>query len=154
VHLVSCLVGGLSQANQNVYWVSDEDSVMASMHHQLDVATLLSKFSSHYVRHPLGELGVGTTRIDEGDRFEEDLAAVADLVAGGLAEVTSRVLESCGSRIPSGVAIDHRAGFKPKASVIADWFWTAGGSLRRVAVLIERVDRGQLSISRFDMSVM
>jgi hypothetical protein len=68
---------------------------------------MLSSWSSHYVKHNLGELGIGTTSIDEGDRIEEDLAAVADLVAGAAAEVVTRMAEQCGGRIPRDLAVER-----------------------------------------------
>jgi hypothetical protein len=71
-HLVACVIGGMSQPRQNIYWISDEDSVFANIIRQRDVARLLSAYSSHYTTHELGELGIGTTSIDEGDRLEED----------------------------------------------------------------------------------
>jgi hypothetical protein len=100
-HFIALVMGGLSQARQNVYWLSDEDNIFANLVRTADVTRVLSSYSSHYVRHELGELGVGTTSIDEGDRIEEDLAAVADLSAGALAEVLTSMAESCGGRIPS-----------------------------------------------------
>lgn len=106
VHFVAVLQGGLSQPHQNIYWISDEDSFFANMVRSADVTRLLSSYSSHYVKHGLGELGVGTTAIDEGDRVEEDLAAVADLVAGAVAEVMTRMAEQCGGRIPRDLAVE------------------------------------------------
>lgn len=153
-HIVSCLVAGLSRRRQNIYWVSDEDNVLSNAARHADVANIVSRFSSHYVKHELGELGIGTTKIDEGDNLEEDLASVADLVAGGVAEVVARLLERCGRRIPSGVSVEQSGPIKPKASRIADWFWSPGGSLRRVAILVERMNRDQLTVSRLDMHTL
>jgi hypothetical protein len=150
-HLVACLVGGLSQPGQNVYWISDEDSLFANPGRQHDVARLLSSFSSHYTRHPLGELGVGTTALDEGDRLEEDFASVADLVAGAVAETTSRLSEACGGRIPQNVAVEYPREFLPKADLIARWLWAGGGQLRRVVVLFEAQGPVTISVSRYEM---
>ena len=92
--LIACVIGGLSQPFQNIYWISDEDSLFANIVRHTDVTRVLSSYSGHYVRHELGELRVGTTSIDEGDRLEEDLAAVADLAAGALAEILTRMADS------------------------------------------------------------
>ena len=150
-HFVGFIAGGLSQRGQNVYWISDEDSIFANLLRHDDVANLLSKFSSHYVNHELGELGVGTTSVDEGDRIEEDLAAVPDLAAGALSEVLNRVADSCGGRIPTNLAVERNRGFLAKADLISRWFWLGRSSLRRVAVLFEKHPNG-FSCSRFQMA--
>jgi hypothetical protein len=149
-HLVGLVEGGLSQPGQNIYWISDEDSLFANLVRHGDVARLLSSYSSHYVKHNLGELGIGTTSIDEGDRVEEDLASVADLVAGGIAEVTTRMAEQCGGRIPTHLAVERNKIFLPKADLIARWFWLGKSNLRRVAVLFEKQTQG-FSCSRYQM---
>jgi hypothetical protein len=60
VHLITCLAGGLAKPGQNINWISDKDDILAKFGKSKDIALLLSKFSSHYVRHPLGELLDGT----------------------------------------------------------------------------------------------
>jgi len=150
-HFVGCVTGGMTQPAQNVYWISDEDSSFSNLQRHADVAKLLSKFSSHYVKHELGELGVGTTSVDEGDRMEEDLAAVADLAAGALSEVLNRLAGLCGGRIPTNLVVEHSQEFLPKADLISRWFWLGRSSLRRVAVLFETHPNG-FSCSRFQMA--
>lgn len=150
-HIVACIVGGMSQPNQNVYWISDEDTMFANSERAADLSRLLSTFTSYYVGHPLGELGIGTTVIDEGDRLEEDLAAVADLVAGGLAETTAELSKVCGGRIPTQVAVEYPKRLRPKAELISDWFWAPGGDLRRVAILAEQLDGRRYTVARHDM---
>lgn len=149
--LVACLVGGLSQPGQNFYWISDQDNLLGNSKQSHDVGRLLSSFSSHYTHHALGDLGIGTTALDEGDRWEEDLTAVADLVAGGVAETANRLSEVCGGRIPTKLAVEYSKEFVPKADLIARWLWTGGGPLRRVAILFERELDRQYSVSKFEM---
>jgi hypothetical protein len=152
-HFVSCLIGGLSQPNQNIYWISDEDSLFANETRSKDLARLLSSFSSHYATYPLGELGIGTTAIDEGDRIEEDFASVADLVAGAVAETTTRLSDGCGGRIPHNLTIEYAKEFIPKADIIARWLWLGKSNLRRVTVLFEKRQDGGFSVSRQQMIV-
>lgn len=150
-HFVGCLIGGLSHPNQNICWISDEDSLFANKVRSKDLARLLSSFSSHYTKYPLGELGIGTTAIDEGDRIDEDFASVADLVAGAIAETTTRLSETCGGHIPHSLAVEYTKEFLPKADLIARWFWLGKSNLRRVAVLFEKQRDGGLSVSRHQM---
>ena len=150
-HIIACLIGGLSLPGQNIYWISDEDSLFGNQAKSRDVARLLSSFSSHYAHHRLGELGVGTTSLDEGDRFEEDLTAIPDLVAGGLAETTNRVSELCGGRIPANLAIDYPKEFLMKADLVSQWFWAKSERLRRVAILFEQQPDGRYTVSKHEM---
>jgi hypothetical protein len=150
-HTVACLVAGLSQPGHNIYWISDEDELFANPDRHHDMGQLVSGFTSVYVRHTLGELGVGTTAIDEGDRWEEDLAAIADLVAGGIAETTNSVAQACGGRLPSNLAIEYSGSLSGKAELIARWLWTAPGALRRVALLFEKHPHGQYAVSKYEM---
>ena len=94
VQFVAIFMAVFSNPGQNVYWISDEDELFAGAK-LMDTKRMIEKFTSAYIQHPLGELGLGTTKIDEADRFDEDCASVADLVAGATAEVLSRILTSC-----------------------------------------------------------
>ena len=149
-HFIGCLYGGLSQLGQNVYWISDEDNIFANSLRKHDVAQMLSIYSSHYVKHSLGELGIGTTSLDEGDRFEEDFAAVADLAAGGIAEILTTMANDSGGSIPVHLALQRSKPFLPKADLISRWFWLGKSNLRRVAILFERQPKG-ISCSRYQM---
>lgn len=151
IHVVAALVGGLSQPNQNVYWISDQDNIFGNERQSQDVAKLLSSLTSHYVRHPLGEVGIGTTALDEGDRWEEDVTAIPDLVAGALAETTTRLAEHCGGYIPTSIAVPYDNPLLTKADFVARWFWSRGGDLRRVAILFAQQLDGRYAVSRHEM---
>jgi len=150
-HLVSFLTGGLSRPGQHIYWISDQDDVFADKLKSADSAQVVSRFTSHYVKHPLGELGVGTTALDEGDRFEEDLAAIPDLVAGATAELATQLVEVCGGCIPHGVAIPFDRLLVRKVELLSDWLYDDRGSFKRVIILFEKQHDGSLSVCRLDM---
>jgi len=98
----------LTQPEQNVYWISDEDELFANPIKANDTKRMLQCFTSAYISYSLGELGVGTTRIDEDDRFDEDCAAIPDLVAGSTAELLTSLIREHGTlpdvpaEVPSG----------------------------------------------------
>ncbi len=150
-HLLSCILGGLSRPGHNIYWISDQDGLFANNVRHKDMARLAGIFSSCYVKHALGEVGLGTTVIDEGDRMEEDLASVCDLVAGATAEVATCLAEYCGGAVPYNLAVRYSRPLLPKAKCIADWLWRPGGLLKRVAVLFDLQRDGRMSVSRFRM---
>jgi len=141
-HFLACLIAGLARPEQRVFWISDEDNLLNSQAHREDVARLLSRFSSYYMPDHFGQLGIGTTELDEGDRWEEDISAIADLAAGALAEVANRLSDACGGRLPANLSIEHRDPLLAKAELIAEWFWAAGGTLSRVCIVYEETPNG------------
>lgn len=151
-HIVALLIGGLSKPDQNIYWISDEDELFANEAASLDLRDLLGRFSTAYTPHALGELGLGTTSIDEGDRFEEDHVAVADLAVGAVAEMLSGLCSVAGGHLPVGVAVPFREEFTPKTALINSWFLRSTASFRKVCIVIERPAPSQLAVFRFNMS--
>jgi hypothetical protein len=148
-HLIGLLLGGLSIRGQHVYWISDEDALFANGRTTSDVQKLLEMFTRYYVRHDLGELGMGTARIDEGDRFEEDYLSVADLAAGAMAEVLSRISLESGGRLRPGIAVPFSGSFSEKSEILCDWFMSREGALRKICVVIERLSPSQYAAFRW-----
>jgi len=148
-HLVSLIVGGLSRPNQNIYWISDEDMLFANARKSEELAKLFSGFTSVYVKHQLGELGVGTTKLDESDLFAEDLAAIPDLVAGTVAETTTKLSMAFGGRIPYGVVMPSPSGFTSKTDLLTSWLSDQTQNLKRVVILFEDENDGTIRVSRF-----
>ena len=152
VHFISIVIAGLAKPNQNIYWISDEDEIMANPMRSSDVATLISAFTSMYVKHNLGELGVGTTRIDEGDRLEEDFAAVADLAAGTVSEMLTKVsntsssssfYESSAHELP-----DYLSG---KTEIILAWLGDNYRRLKKSILLFEQTKAKMFGLTRLQL---
>jgi hypothetical protein len=152
-YTVAMLVGGMSQPNQAVTWLSDEDNLFSNERHSADVARLLGNFTDHHVKHPLGVRGIGTTALDEGDRAIEDIVAVPDLIAGAVTELANSVADVCGGRIPSYLAIDYRGKVSAKSDIISSWLWETPGKLARVVARIDTVEQGAYAVSKWDMSM-
>lgn len=150
-HVAACLVGGLSTSGQDITWISDEDNMFGNTALSKDVGNIFSKFCSHYAKHSLQPLKIGTTKIDEGDRFEEDFTSIADLVAGGLSEMVTRLSSMCGGKVPAQLAVDYTKELPAKVELITNWFWHPIGNLKRLAVLFEDRENGQYSVSKLDM---
>jgi len=85
-HFISLLIAGLCSEGQNVFWISDEDEMFESAQKSEDTLRLLTMHQKMNVSTPLGTLRAGTTKMDTGDRFEEDITAVADIAAGAFGE--------------------------------------------------------------------
>lgn len=152
-YTLALLLGGLSRPEQNVMWLSDEDNLFSNAAHAADVARLLATFTDHHVKHKLGHRMIGTTAIDEDDRQLEDLVAIPDLVAGGVAETVNRVAEVCGGRIPNNLTIEYEKELTPKAELMLRWLWRARGPLTRVVARIDVHPGAFYAVSKWDMPV-
>ena len=147
-NFVSIFIGAMGKDAQSMYWISDEDDIFANPTKQADVATMMSWLGNLYIRHHPGELGVGTTAIDPGDRAEEDIVSVADLVAGALADAVTKI-----SKHPkwftSRITIVP-SGLKPKTERIVSWLATRKPHLKYVSIVFDRSDQSDYSMRRME----
>jgi len=150
-HFVSLLIGGFSRPGQDVYWISDEDGIFDNPGKTEDVRMLSSAFTSRYVTHELGNLGMGTTKMDEGDLFEEDLASIPDLAAGAINEILETLYGFSGGPIPLRVGIPFNENFSEKTNIIARWMFSERIKLKNIIVLIEPDIGKKTRISKFNL---
>lgn len=128
---------GLSHQNQHVYLISDNDNIFANASKSADVARVLATFTELLSTHELGEKGIGTTSIDPGDCIDEDLTAIADLIAGASAEAIDARVEAYG---PLANVVVPAPRLSPKAEIIMDWFSTrCGQPLHKLGLAISGV---------------
>ncbi|MBA3770956.1 MAG: hypothetical protein H0X13_00325 [Ramlibacter sp.] len=150
-HLVALMLGGLGVPGQNAYWFSDEDELFANEVCSQDLAAVLGLLSGNYVRHTLGNLGLGTTSVDEGDRYEEDSVAVVDLAVGAVAEHVTTLRRRLG-HLPTNVAYECDAVFSTKTEVISGWFGDKSSRLRKVLVVFEPAPNNKTAVFKMDFS--
>jgi arsenate reductase-like glutaredoxin family protein len=149
---VSLLIAGLTHPNQNIYWISDEDNIFANYHRSQDMTFLASSFTSYYAKHPLGELGIGTTQIDEDNLRLEDLMTLPDLLAGALAEVATNIADSCNGHIPAYLALNLPAKLSSKTKRLIDWLADDGQLMKRPIIVFDLTDAGLLQVFRLNLS--
>ena len=125
--------------------------MFANLKKAQDLKQMLSRFTSYYVKHPLGELGIGTTSLDEGDRFEEDLAAIPDLAAGAVSELLTKLCASYGGIIHPSIVIPFSGTFSPKTELLISWLGDRSQRLKKVVILFEKQGNGSFSVSRLNM---
>ncbi len=147
-HVVSILIAGFSKPKQNIYWISDQDSLFANPGRAQDVSKLLSALTDIYVKHDLGQLGIGTTSVDEGDRLEEDFAAIPDLAAGGLSECLNALCQMCGGKIAGGLAYPIPQNITQKTALLISWIMDNTHQLKKVVLLFESGGDDRFGITR------
>jgi hypothetical protein len=146
-HVISVLLGLITKKGQNVTWISDADETFATESHRQDCAKLMGRFSSLYVHHGMGQLAIGTTELDEGDRLEEDLAAIPDLSAGAISELLTSVRNELGN-IP-GIPYLGPRKVSRKTEVITDWLFTPNSWHPKITCVAHHVDGGKQQIGLF-----
>jgi hypothetical protein len=89
--------------------------------------------------------------LDEGDRYEEDLNSIPDLMCGATAESATVVAKKCGGRIPSNLTLPLNVGLSAKSDRIMSWISDQSYPLRRAVIVFETTPTGGLSVFKFDM---
>jgi hypothetical protein len=147
-HFCSLLIAGLSHEHQDIYWISDEDSLFANPSYSSDIVNITSHFSSYYVKYPLGKLGIGTTKLDEGDYQTEDLTLVPDLVAGATAELATKIAQKYIGHIPMKMALSIPDNLSQKAKSIVDWLANDSDKLKKSVLVFDIYENNQLGVFR------
>ncbi len=148
VAFIAIFIAGLAKPKQNIYWVSDEDDIFANPQRSADTAKLLSALTSMYVDFNLGELGIMTTKVDEGDRFEEDLNAISDLSAGAIAELLNQMSLTGSGKVRVGLVYPMIQNISKKTEIITTWLSNNDCNLSRLTFLLEEAHEGMFGIAR------
>ena len=143
-HLVGVLLGLTTVEDQGVWWISDADDSLAREAHKGDFAKMAGIFSGWYVRHKLGQLGVGTTDTDVGDRLEEDLTAIPDLAAGAVGELLNNMSSEFG-KLPGITSLGPQK-LSEKADLITSWFFHPNVRHKKIACYVQEVTRGHVQV--------
>jgi len=101
-----------------------------------------------YVKWKPGRLGIGTTKLDEGDRFEEDMSAIADLAVGAFCEYLGMLYEQTGGQVSAATDETSNGVLSGKAGVLLSWLFDNSHALKRLALVFDRRPDGKFRINR------
>jgi hypothetical protein len=90
-YCTALFVAGLSKPEQNIHWVSDCDPAFANEFVESDTARAFAKLLDVFLSHKLGEVRYGTTACGAEPLFQEDLAAIPDLMCGAACEILTSI---------------------------------------------------------------
>jgi hypothetical protein len=144
--LVSLILAGLRRENQESNWISDHDETLDSHEKREGFKRLASylTFGLTGWRNPAANW-FGTTESELTPYWSEDVAALADLVAGAYCQMSEHLptffgTETWETRIASAYVDD------PRARMMANWLSSAG-SLKHVLLRLEPDTAGEVRCS-------
>ena len=147
-HLLALLVAGLSGADQDLLWLTDEDPIAATPDHLRTLTDVIGRATADVLPHQMRHLRVATARGDPGDRSVEDLLAIPDLVAGTLAGFLAHILGEHGAP-PSGMFLPRPEQMPLKLRELSDWFSDSTQRLSRLVLIIDQTSGGSSRATHF-----
>jgi hypothetical protein len=149
-HLGSLLLSGLVREGQRVLWVSDQDEIVPDESLHVEACGIFSHVLSQYLTCKPSRLQFATTRSDDGSLRLEDLAALPDLAAGCLAEITTSMSGS-GLLAAPGILGPMDSGVSKKAHAIVGWLADNTHSLRKLSFAIDYVAPDGLKLKKLNL---
>jgi len=130
------LIAGLSAPSQDILWLTDQDEIAPNARQHDHAGWVFLLHINTYAPQNHGKLVFLTTEGDDEGRRLEDVVAIADLAAGGLAEALSLLRNEVG-QLGCGLGIPLPEGLSDKAAVILAWLGGQGFLLRRLSIVLE-----------------
>jgi hypothetical protein len=141
----SSLVDGLKVEDRDLYWLTDDDAIVATENAKNDAALLMSSMlHASPVGNPTLHLGIGSG-FDDGTRAE-DLLSIPDLAAGAYSEMLSKMGKP---NMPEHQVGRQRLDFamQVKTMLITAWRSDDTQPLKHFDLLVRDAGNGQLRLS-------
>ena len=142
LHFSAFLLTGLSRRGQDLLWIIDQDDIAANQGQLDKLSAAFGNVWSNYAEHPLHRIRCGTTTVDDGSMAIEDLAAIPDIVAGAISEISSAMSQS-GPMPILNMLTPFPKGISEKAKYVATWLSNKNTPLQRVTCLLQVNEDGQ-----------
>ncbi|MGY6272132.1 hypothetical protein ACXIUT_20780 [Achromobacter denitrificans] len=133
VHFPAYLVALLSKPGQNVFWMTDHDSIAPTQEQHIKVLNLFGNLLRHYCKHELGTIG-GAVPFEEKDPQHLDLLSATDIVAGSIEHYYTR-----------SYAKTDEPLIREEANKVLRWLTGQGVALKKHTMIIRKQDTGIVS---------
>ena len=124
IHILTYLATLLAKSGQKLFWMTDDDSIVANLTRKGQVAELFGRLLHHYSNNEYPTIGIATPFSEAS--YLRDLLSATDLIAGSLEHYYSRLKTDASSKV------------RDDANKILVWMGYEGVSLRRDAIRIRR----------------
>jgi len=134
-NFIGFFVAGLSRSGQNIYWITDEDAIVANETRIAEAKEICSFALKYYLDHDIGNFSCKTTALADNIIQAKDLVAIPDLVAGTLSEILSKM------HLENSMPVDDKTTPLPvltssKGKEIIQWFADNSRPLKRFLCVI------------------
>lgn len=139
------MVDGLRGADQNVHWITDDDSTVSTAKARNDAMNLMGGLLHKYPDEYL-DVSLGIASQFDDERRAEDLVAIPDLAAGAYSELLSTMGKE---KMPtSGTGPSDITGFvQIKSTLINAWRSGNSKSLKHMNAIVRPKENGQALVS-------
>ena len=136
--LLVFLLAGLCDPHQRIYWLTDDDEIVANPDRLMIAAKMLPCFSNLLFAHNLNLGSVDTVNSMNARIVEtaKDITAIPDLVGGALVDAWSATAKN-GSTRKVGNFVSEPKEIPKKAKIIMKWFRQDNKPLRRLVAAID-----------------
>lgn len=153
-HFSAFIVAGMTKANQELLWVSDDDVFSPTDSRFSEFCEISTNITNHYIRHKLARSRIGTiNRNEDGSLFIEDFAAIPDLISGMMVHAHPEIKKRISPGL-SSFAIDKTAIQNRKARNIFEWYASSNQELRKVLIRFENAGNGRIQHGCIAMPAM
>jgi hypothetical protein len=150
-YCTAMVVAGLSRPGQDVHWVSDQDAVFDTVPREIDTIGVFSKLLNVYSPHDLGQVHYGTTAYGAEPLFQEDLAAVPDLICGAASEILTTIKREY-TDIPDIYSALPKLANRPRQFL--NWYASGPWPLKRYICSFEARKGRPASVGILDPSLL
>jgi len=134
--LLGLLVAGLSAPDQNIWWLTDRDEIVANNQRILMTTRVFGAICKGFLSHNLGALRCGTEVFDQGTGHVKDLVSLTDLSSSALAEVWHWNAKD--GVLPTGLQfVSSSEKIPPKARVIVGWLARKDKPLKKLVCVFD-----------------
>lgn len=134
VHIISYFVALLSKRDQNIFWMTDDDAIIANDRKAGEVKRLFGRVIHMYAPHDYGKILIGKDFGKENDDAGiSDLLSYPDLVAGSTESYYSRCLD------------DEEGTVKDTTNTVLLWLCHQGIALKKLNMAFKHESDGGIS---------
>ncbi|MBN2443078.1 MAG: hypothetical protein JXJ04_17090 [Spirochaetales bacterium] len=125
IHISSYLIALLSKNNQKIFWMSDNDAIVANQEKHLQSLTLMQRILPLYTDNKFEMIGGAIPFVENGIGYL-DFLSIADISAGAIERSFSLRKE------------DNSVDLSDSAENVLSWLGKDGTGMRKITLLIQK----------------
>ncbi len=138
IHFITILLNGLSKPHQNIFWITDNDDIVANDLQLTAGTNLFANLSSQYLYHDLGHFRFGRKGNESSAKELSKLCSIPDLASGALTELLNHY-SKLNLSLVQNIIIPFPLDVKRKVLPITYWhsYELENSKLRKIVINIK-----------------